>query len=891
MRAFIIIAALLTAQLAACAAPDNSLFFDFRKPEVAAQWKANNNIGKMTCTPQGLLVVPNGEDPYIMGPMRRYPAGWPVRVTIRLKSSIGGAVWLFWFTPTKAASMSTFTHVVVPAGKTVEASNWVRSLPPTTGFRIDPPGTKPCVIEWLKLTPMAPLRKPALQPSDWSNWKPTQSLSSGAMKLEMGQPGLGNYRVSLNGSIVAQGWNRQAISWVDKQGQNRLLSLNGKVQISRSATSLQTSSKTTDIEGATWNTVQNIAIVPGRKQLLKLTTTISVDRDRKVRLLPAVVLFSPKRERALFPGLEYLDPKDTSSSKRDIESSGYKRLTPDPIRVTVPMMVMQAQNKYVALAWKPGPLTQPVFDSPDRQFNSKSHVMGLLVSDFSKTERNPLALPPGELLSRMPDEIKANTPVTITAWIMAGESPDVLTAMQRWVQLFGLPKLPDSGYDLKSYARTTAHGWLNTDIQEGGKYRHATGPGTPWPTKPAADAPMMQLWLADQVQDTGLASRLRSSAQNSLSMVNPGEYYAASVGHIRSYAETLIFGHIPENRSLAHRAALADIRSFEPDGTRLFGKPAEGNDLARTHWERHANGLASRPLQYLYTEAMYTGDQKLFAEAIRLTDALDRYDNSAPRGASGWEMPLHCPDIMASAQLVECYLKGYQVTGKKSYLQRAIRWAWSGVPFLYLVPPTDKPIGLYASNAVWGATQWISVDWMGRPVQWCGMMYADAVRKLAQVDTKGPWDQIWRGITISAIQQGVKPEFDPKWQGLLPDSIELIPQTPNAPAINPATVQSQAAPLYTGIPIGDNSYIRDRGWSVFAPGRIDKPISTSVRVTLSVELWHEGTVLVTGVKSARSVTVDGKPVEGTYHQPNSYEGDTGILQIPVGQGRHTIIIM
>lgn len=891
MRAILAIAILLTAHIAASAAQENSLFFDFRKPEVVAQWKANNNISKMTCTSQGLLVVPNGEDPYIMGPMRKYPAGWPVRVTIRLKSSVGGAAWLFWFTPTKAASMSTFTHVVVPAGKMVEASNWVRSLPPTTGFRIDPPGTKPCVIEWLKLTPMAPLPKPALKPSDWSNWKPTHSLSSGAMKLDMGRPGLGNYRVSINGRLVAQGWNRQAISWVDKKGQNRLLSLNGKTDVRSSAIAIRLSSKTTDSEGATWKYEQNIAKVPGRKELLKLTTTISVDRDRKVRLLPALVLFSPKRERALFPGLEYLDPKDTSSSKRDIESSGYKRLTPDPIRVTVPMMVMQAQNSYAALAWKPGQLTQPVFDSPDRQFNSKSHVMGLLVSDFSKTERNPQALPPGELLSRLPDQIKANQAITITAWIMAGDSPDVLTAMQRWVQIFGLPKLPDSGHDLKSYARTTAHGWLDTDILEAGKYRHATGPGTPWPTFPVADAPMMQLWLADHVQDTNLANRLWANADQSIKMVKPEDYYSATVGHIRTYAETLIYGGIAVNRSRAHEAALADIRSFEPDGTRLFGKPAEGNDLARTHWERHANGLASRPLQYLYTEAMYTGDHKLFAEAIRLTDALDRYDYSAPRGASGWEMPLHCPDIMASAQLVECYLKAYQVTGNKQYLQRAIRWAWSGVPFLYLVPPTDKPIGLYASNAVWGATQWISVDWMGRPVQWCGMMYADAVRKLAQVDPKGPWDQIWRGVTISAIQQGVKPEYDPKWQGLLPDSIELIPQTPNAPAINPATVQSQAAPMYTGIPIGDNTYIRERGWSVFAPGRIGKSANSPNNVTLQVELWHEGTVLVTGVTSALSVSVDGKPVEGTYQQLGSFDGDTGVLQIPVGKGRHTITIL
>ncbi|MHB1460669.1 MAG: hypothetical protein ACYC1M_05245 [Armatimonadota bacterium] len=886
MRKSVLVVALLATQISAFAAPDNSVFFDFKKPEVVAQWKPIYDIAKLSHTPQGMLIVPNGGDPYIWGPMRKYPAGWSVRATIRINTPMGGSTELFWFTPTKGTDAANMVQINTPPGKGIEASTWIPSLPTTTGIRIDPPCNKPVTIEWLRLTPMAPLPKLTLKPSNWAKWKVSSSLTSGALKMELGKPGLGNYKFSYRGNTVAQGWNRPAISWVDKSGANRLLNIGSKATMSSSASAIKLSSKTTDPEGATWTYVQTFAVVQDRSELLKLSTTISVNRDRKVRMLPAMVFFSPKRQRALFPGLEYLDPKDTSSSKRDIESSGYQRLTPDPIRATMPLMVMQADNKYVAMAYQPGPVTQPLFDSPDRQFGSKSHVMGLLVSDFMKTERNP-----GQLLSRMPDEIKANKPITVTAWMMASDSPDVLTAVQRWVQIFGLPKIPNSGFDVKSYSRLTAHGWLDTDIRSGLKYKSATWPGMVWNAAPVADGPMMQLWLADQVQDTYLADRLRTNAQEAIKLVGASDYWFASVGHIRTYAETLVFGNIPQNQARVHQVGLDALNSFEPDGSLIYKKPEGKDDLARTHWERQANGFASRPIQYLYTQAMYTGDRKMLAEAVRLTNALDRYDYSAPRGAQTWEMPLHCPDIMGSAQLVECYLKAYQVTGEKQYLQRAIRWAWSGVPFLYLIPPTDKPIGLYTSVGVWGATQWISPDWMGRPVQWCGMMYAEAVRKLAQVDPKGPWDQIWRGVTTSAIQEGINPQYDPNLQGLFPDSVDLRMQTPFPVAINPATVQSQAAPLYTGIPIGDNSYIRERGWSMFAPGWIGKPLTTSNCVTLPVELWHEGTVLVTGVKSALSVTVDGKPIEGTYQQPNSYKGDTGILLIPVGRGRHTITIM
>ncbi len=883
MHKFVLVAALLAAQITAFAAPDNSVFFDFKKPEVVAEWKAANDISKLTHTPQGMLVVPSGADPYLRGPMRKYPVGWSVRATVRLNTPIGGSTELFWFTPTKGTDAANMVQINTSAGKGIEASAWITSLPAITGIRIDPPCNKPVTIEWLRLTPMAPLPKLTLKPSNWANWNVEKSLTSGALKMEMGQPALGNYKLNYRGKMVAQGWNRPAISWVDKSGANRLLNIGSKATISSSASAIKLTSKTTDLEGATWTYVQTFATVTGRSELLKVSTTVSVNRDRKVRMLPAMVFFSPKRERALFPGLEYLDPKDTSSSKADIESPGYQRLTPDPLRVTVPVMVMQADNKYVAMAYQPSPNTQPVFDSPDRQFGSITHVMGLLVSNFIKTERDS-----GQLLSRMPDEIKANKPITITAWMMAGDSPDVLTAVQRWVQINGLPKIPNSGFDVKSYSRLTAHSWLDTDIRDGLKYRHATWPGMIWPANNAVDGPMMQLWLADQVQDAYLADRLRKNTKETMQQIAPADYWFASVGHIRTYAETLVFGDIPQNQAKVHQVGLDAIKTFEPNGTLIYRKPAGKDDLARTQWERHANGFASRPIQYLYTQAMYTGDRKMLAEAVRLTDALDRYDYSAPRGAQTWEMPLHCPDIMGSAQMVECYLSAYKVTADKKYLERAIRWAWSGVPFLYLIPPTDKPIGLYASVGVWGATQWISPDWMGRPVQWCGMMYAEAMRKLAQVDPKGPWDQIWRGVTTSAIQQGITPEYDPKLQGLFPDSVDLRMQTPFPVAINPGTVQSQAAPMYTGVPLGDNVYIRERSWSVFAPGKINKPRVSPDSITIQVDLWHEGTVLVTSVNKAVTVLLDGNLVEGSYNRSKNYAGDTGNCLIPVGKGQHTI---
>ena len=74
---------------------------------------------------------------------------------------------------------------------------------------------------------------------------------------------------------------------------------------------------------------------------------------------------------------------------------------------------------------------------------------------------------------------------------------------------------------------------------------------------------------------------------------------------------------------------------------------------------------------------------------------------------------------------------GYLLTGYGDYLQQARYWAWTGVPFVYLVNPANQNIGTYATIPVYGATNWISPVWFGLPVQWCGLAYADALYRLA----------------------------------------------------------------------------------------------------------------------------------------------------------------
>jgi hypothetical protein len=235
-----------------------------------------------------------------------------------------------------------------------------------------------------------------------------------------------------------------------------------------------------------------------------------------------------------------------------------------------------------------------------------------------------------------------------------------------------------------------------------------------------------------------------------------------------------------------------------------------------------------------------------------------------PRGAQTWECPLHTPDILASAQMVRAYTLGYELSGDPELLAQARYWAWTGVPFVYLVNPTPQPIGLYGTIAVFGATQWKAPVWLGLPVQWCGLVYADALCRLVRDDPKGPWQKLADGITASGIQQSW-PSSDATNQGLLPDSFVLRTQHRNGPAINPATVQASAVRFYRQTPVYDFWAFPKAGLRVHAPGAIKSAREQKGHIEFQIEtaLDHPYFVLVNGLGTKPQLEINGKKTECT----------------------------
>jgi len=146
-----------------------------------------------------------------------------------------------------------------------------------------------------------------------------------------------------------------------------------------------------------------------------------------------------------------------------------------------------------------------------------------------------------------------------------------------------------------------------------------------------------------------------------------------------------------------------------------------------------------------------------------------------PRGSQVWEIPLHAPDILASAHCCEAFLWGYRLTGDRSYLADAVYWAKTGLPFVYFWQTPEEGLEPMRGGTIpiFGAT-FYSGSWFGRLVQWCGLEYAKALLDLAEFDDSFVWKRVANDITVSGWRQQ---QTKDGYQGLYPDSWGMLDGT------------------------------------------------------------------------------------------------------------------
>ena len=451
---------------------------------------------------------------------------------------------------------------------------------------------------------------------------------------------------------------------------------------------------------------------------------------------PVIRIFSDI-EQALLPGVEYLGKNEKSSTDLDLKIPEHIRFKPDKMWITMPLIAFVTPNFSLALEWINMNL-QPYFAVPDF-FDGQANAYSALEG---KNIRAKIKFNDGW-----------NNKFTLENFI------------ELFVKSYGLPSLPKPPRSPKKQFDLCMKGIESV--------RGSNGWGH------CADDHFPKLYYADYAS---LIWRATGKIEKIPDLIPGG-------GHLPSPEVFFITGRADKWLKIRINQAKEIIKSQKPDGSFICD-----NKFREGHFENTASGFCAIPAENLLRTAYFTGDKKALAAGLKTLDYISRF--RTPRGSQTWEIPLHTPDILASARLTKSYIYAYKLTGEKKYLTAARKWALTGVPFVYLYG--NQPIMKYATIAVLGATGWIAPNWIGLPVQWCGLVYADAVLDLAEYDKTFDWKKLAKGIYICGEQMQYT---SGKTIGTLPDSFTLKTQTRNIYDIGPLMLM-QFQRRFAGKPTG-----------------------------------------------------------------------------------------
>ncbi len=817
---------------------------DLTLPEEARHWHGLHDVAPLQPTANGILIAETGDDPYLAREAISVPMGKPLWVTLKLKTEKSGLGQIYWFSPGGEAAEKASVQFPVKAGGWREVRV---PLPPQTQpllyLRLDPPGLRgnTVILASLNLQPRISIP----EPRHWEVQRPSvQDLS---FSLQNRPAAFLTHCASAaylkNGRVV----------WFSLKNPHIKQTLARKNQRNTVFT-------WPDPDGGTWTFTEECQSKPGG--ITDIQAQLRLSQKRDVLFFPAALLFvasgskTKQLDQCLFSGLEYLGKGEASSGEKDLVGAGSERLSPPRYKITLPLMAASGEGVTTGFSWRPSSEIQPFFEVPDRHFGTSGAVFGLA---YPGTEREG-----SRLLPNVPASLKPKTPVSFryTVTVSGGES--IVPALSAYVSLSPPPAPADLRPSARFFSELMGSGWVRSKLHDEKGFRHAY-PGS-FKGQRAADAVLFLAWCMLHTSDKNLFEALLTAQNAEKAQLSPSDWANARVGHIGSPAPALIGGNIEDTLPFFRQRGELALSRFRPDGSLPFVPAKETAELGKTHFANTANGLESRMVQEVLEAAALTGDTRLKDQGLKLLDRLERvYRNDVPRGAQTWEVPLHTPDILASAQMVRCFTLGYDLTGKKHYLQTAVYWAGTGLPFVYLVNPIGEAVGPYATIAVFGATQFTAPNWMGLPVQWCGLVYADALFQLEERTGENFWKKVAEGITRSGIEQTWPLGENSERVGLLPDSFDLQAQSRNDVAINPATLMACAVRLY-GVPVYSSRRVKTTGGLLHAPGALSEIKETEDgSVSFRFTGWQDTPVqlLLTQVSQLTEVQIDGQKAAET----------------------------
>ncbi len=859
MKSFLAVIHLTAILMVAYASADDGVVVDIVQDGASQRWIAAHDVDEIRTVEDGFSFVITGDDPYVVSPVFELPVDKPWVVKLRISSSRAGTAQLFFFQD-EATEKDSVRFPVTGRGE----EEIVFPLPRIglkSRFRFDPPGYPGLFVvkdakliernEWSFPVCASPnlnqIETPVIFEGDSAQRKPTR-VHQDPRDLQRFELWFGDKRLAVNHNLLPIGYllGSEAKWFVPSfkvthhdQGESYI----------------QFCGECIDQDGTVWYLTRRFE---RSNSGITLQTRYSCSTEREVIFAPMLMLLAGSERilgeqfQSIFPGLEYLE-NEPSSSSRDIEGRAAERRVPLSYKITIPCMATFCDGRWLSLSWKTNPNIAAFFDFPASTFAIDANSFGLIMPGANGATRVD-----GEVLPFKSFTIGKNQVVEATCTINAGNGTDVTGAIANWLEHNPLPKLPEVDY--QGYREAVCEGWTSPELSSGGLFRHAVGVN--FPPQPALDAAAMIEWLANSktLEQRTRESLLKLSKQ-ARERVLASQAYASRIGHLQkplgALFPELVAGAVEQARTIVSES----LNSFDERSIAEYVPSPGSLDYSRNHTSKEVNGLAAERVVTALNAALFSGDRDLIEQALRRVRWLDRWDHSVPRGAQYWEIPIHTPDLLAVAYLTKAYALSYSIDNDPSLLLRAKQWALRGLPFIYLSTPTENGIGPYASIAVYGATKWISPVWIGLPVQWCGLVYADALYELNESDPSGRWKAIADGIVLSAMQQTYPAGHERA--GMLPDSFDLNAQIRNPFDINPGTLQPLALPLIERTLAKERLILKASRVICYVPGNVDVTEDNERKVVLRVKASVGATVLFHALKRIEKVRVDGRSLSET----------------------------
>jgi len=471
--------------------------------------------------------------------------------------------------------------------------------------------------------------------------------------------------------------------------------------------------------------------------------------------------FGSAKDEALFPGLEYLIGDERSSDTRYVSPPAHLRFSPDPLKVTVPLMAVRWRGLLVSMEWDPqagwsGVLRapNPLFASPNFLEQGANHRFALGAPAIPRwaDENSEVAREPFRLL-------KGTSVLLSASLVVRADATDVAEAVDQYLQRVGMTYPPAPMRNDLASIPLTVQGLLNAYDGTQRRWLHTN-------TGPTEYDPLVALGLWT------LGHRLFPEdlrRQRSLEQVR--EAVSARLPEQIGWELAFYIGRFPETLKALSDEVARLRQSQRPNGSWEWQpQTPRHNQLGKAG--DTASGWSALKAVPVGQYALLTLDGASRESLLRTARFL--LNQRRPEGAQTWELPLYVPDLLAVPHAIQVLLDAYILTGDEAYLKGARLWALRGVPFVYTWSLTDRPIMRGATIPAFGATWLNQQPWFGIAVQWNGLVYARALYRLAELDTTHDWKRLADTITLCAVQmQEWVSDRSARWEGFYPDAFSI----------------------------------------------------------------------------------------------------------------------